>query len=332
MSKQALDPINNYVATTAPSSPRTGDCYFNSTYGVLFVYNGTTWSLVPKADYATTVTSATPVVLTATSAPVQYFTGSTAQTVTLPVVTTFLNLGYAFTFVNTSTASLTINSSGSNLVVTVLAGHTWTTTCILLTGTTAASWQAHTAGANAITGSGSQVFATSPTLSSPVLNTATGTSPAFTANSAATVGLKVTGAASQTSDLFEILQSGAVLVRSVTAAGLDLILQPVPNAQTASVTLTIANMQTRIITATSATAVSLTLPTGTLMDGGFNANFTNESFDWSLINLGSASGAVTLVAGTAHTIVGSTTVAIGTSSLWRSVRTAAATWVTYRLV
>jgi hypothetical protein len=90
-------------------------------------------------------------------------------------------------------------------------------------------------------------------------------------------------------------------------------------------------MLTEIITSTSSTAVSLTLPTGTLMDGGITGIANDEAFDWSIINTGSSAGAVTLLAGTAHTIVGNAVVAISTSGRFRSRRTAAATWVTYRI-
>jgi hypothetical protein len=57
----------------------------------------------------------------------------------LPVTST-LTLGHTFEIHNNSTGSLTINSSGSNLVGTIEANTTATCTCILVTGTTAASW------------------------------------------------------------------------------------------------------------------------------------------------------------------------------------------------
>jgi hypothetical protein len=68
---------------------------------------------VTKGGLATTVTSATPVVLTAASARIQVFTGSTAQTVTLPVVATApASNGYNWEFHNNSTATMTIQTSG----------------------------------------------------------------------------------------------------------------------------------------------------------------------------------------------------------------------------
>lgn len=109
--------------------------------------------------------------------------------------------------------------------------------------------------------------------------------------------------------------------------------QPTPTAKTTAVTLTIAELLTGIITGTSATAVSYTLPTGTLSNAGVlgGAGAVNTSFDWHLINLGSATGVITLLAGTGHTIVGLATTAISTTSRWRTRKTAANTFVTYRL-
>jgi hypothetical protein len=114
---------------------------------------------------------------------------------------------------------------------------------------------------------------------------------------------------------------------------LDFWVQPTPTAKAATATLTIAELLTHIITTSGTAAISLTLPTGTLTDAGITAPAMpiNGCFDWSIINTGTASGAVTLVAGTAHTIVGSATVAIGTSAAFRTRKTAANTYVTYRI-
>jgi hypothetical protein len=106
--------------------------------------------------------------------------------------------------------------------------------------------------------------------------------------------------------------------------------QPAITALTATATLTIAQMLTDIITVTSATAVTLTLPTGTLTDAGIIGGIlpVRGSFDWSIINLGSAVGAVSIANGTDHTFVGGT-VAIGTSSMFRTVKTATNTFISY---
>lgn len=111
----------------------------------------------------------------------------------------------------------------------------------------------------------------------------------------------------------------------------DLRKQPAPTAKTANATLTIAELLTRIVTATSASAVALTLPTGTLTDAGFLLMPIDTALEWSVINLGSSSGVVTMTPGTDHTYVGNAVVAIGTSAAFKTRKTAANTFVTYRV-
>lgn len=106
--------------------------------------------------------------------------------------------------------------------------------------------------------------------------------------------------------------------------------QPAPAAVDVTATLTVANLTAKIITSTTAAAVTMTLPTGTLMDGGFSGLYTNMAFEWTVINTG-GTNAVTVQAGASHTLVGSGTVAANGSGRFVSRRTAATTWVTYRL-
>lgn len=100
--------------------------------------------------YTTTATAAGTTVLTVSSTYMQYFTGSTTQTVTLPVTST-LALGQSFRIVNNSTGVVTINSSGANLVFSLKPSSVVTVTCILTSGTSAASWS--TTGSLSITAS-----------------------------------------------------------------------------------------------------------------------------------------------------------------------------------
>lgn len=127
--------------------------------------------------------------------------------------------------------------------------------------------------------------------------------------------------------------TGTTGLANSTQSGVAYIAQAAPTAKNSTSTITIAELLTLILTATSATAVSLTLPTGTLTDAGIlsGALANDRAFDWSLVNLGSSSGAVTLLAGTAHTIVGAALVAIGTSAGFRTRKTATNTFVTYRI-
>jgi len=109
--------------------------------------------------------------------------------------------------------------------------------------------------------------------------------------------------------------------------------QPTPSAINASATLTIAQLLTRVITTTSATAVAFTLPTGTLTDAGIlnGQLLVDQSFDWSIINTGSVVGVVTVSGGTGNTLVGSGVLAITTSATFRTRKTATNTFVTYRI-
>src|SRR5260221_6759558 len=74
--------------------------------------------LIP--GYTTTVTSASPVTLTVGSNQNQYFTGSTAQTLVMPVASTLV-VGQYWNIVNNSSAAITINSSGGNLILSLPA-------------------------------------------------------------------------------------------------------------------------------------------------------------------------------------------------------------------
>ena len=107
---------------------------------------GTGKSSAPAAmanlmGFTTTATAAGTTTLDNTSSYYQIFTGTSTQTIVLPVTST-LAQGWTFHICNNSTGVLTVNSSGGNLVLTVLPGTTVMYTCILTSGTTAASWEA----------------------------------------------------------------------------------------------------------------------------------------------------------------------------------------------
>lgn len=140
----------------------------------------------------------------------------------------------------------------------------------------------------------------------------------------------------------EVQNTSGTMTSCITAGGFIYKTQPAPSAYTVADTLTIAHLLTRIITGTHAvgSTQAYTLPTGTNMDGGVTLS-ANMCFDWNLINLSAAAvDTITLTANTGHTIVGnpivqsahSTTGGIyGNSATFRSRRTAANTWITYRV-
>lgn len=118
--------------------------------------------------------------------------------------------------------------------------------------------------------------------------------------------------------------------------------QATPIAKTTAVTLLAADILNGIVTAThtAGATAAYTLPTGTLMDAA-SEFVADDSFDWHIINLSAAAvDTVTLTAGTAHTIVGNpivqsahvTTGGItGSAARFRTRKTAANTFVTYRI-
>ena len=116
--------------------------------------------------------------------------------------------------------------------------------------------------------------------------------------------------------------------------------QVAPPTMTTAANFTIANLLKGLIVATPAAAVAYTLPTGTLMDGGVSLPL-DGAFDWSITNLGAnAVDIITVTAATGHTIVGNALVqsahsstggAMGNTAVFRSRRSAANTWISYRV-
>lgn len=104
--------------------------------------NGTLALTSDVIGYATTATAAGTTTLTVASAKNQYFTGTTTQTVVLPVTSTLV-LGQQFRIVNNSTGLVTVQSSGANTIqVMGGSGTELVLTCIAITGTGTASWSA----------------------------------------------------------------------------------------------------------------------------------------------------------------------------------------------
>lgn len=83
-----------------------------------------------------------------------------------------------------------------------------------------------------------------------------------------------------------------------------------------------------IVTSTTAAAVAGTVPTGAVMDAA-SQMAVGDSVDWSVIATGA--NAFTVTAAANHTIVGTAVVATVTSGLFRTRKTAAGTFITYRL-
>ena len=91
--------------------------------------------------YATTATAAGTTTLTVASKYQQYFTGSTTQTVVMPVTSTLV-LGQSYLIVNNSSANVTVNASDASLILTMTPNTAVIVTCISTGVTTNAAWNA----------------------------------------------------------------------------------------------------------------------------------------------------------------------------------------------
>ncbi len=112
--------------------------------------------------YATTATAAGTTTLVVGSKFQQFFTGTSTQTVVLPVTSTLV-LGMQFRVVNLSTGTVTVQSSGANNIQVQAGNSLATYTCILASGTTAASWTvAYSSLSGSAAGSGEKNYITSP--------------------------------------------------------------------------------------------------------------------------------------------------------------------------
>jgi len=124
-----------------------------------------------KMGYTTTATAGGSTSLTVSSNYRQFFTGTLAQTIVLPVTSTLVT-GMAYEIENNSTGTLTVNSSGGNLVGTIPAGVCAHAVCIGTTLTTAADWDWDYISTTTITGTGANVLGTSPTITTATLASA----------------------------------------------------------------------------------------------------------------------------------------------------------------
>jgi len=157
-------------------------------------------SFVP--GYTTTATAGATTTLTVASTFHQFFTGTLSQTVVLPVTST-LALGQQYQINNNSSAAITVTSSGSNNVQIMAPLSQIEVTCILTSGTTAASW-------DSVYNPGFSLYPTAGALvtnSSGVISDATGTS-----------GYVLTSTGAVTAPTFQAVPSSGFTWNNVTGA------------------------------------------------------------------------------------------------------------------
>jgi hypothetical protein len=134
-----------------------------------------------------------------------------------------------------------------------------------------------------------------------------------------------------------ILSDGAGSVRQAIDSagnaqfltGAAVVYTPAPTTTiSAATTLTNAQLQGQIVV-TSGTSFTLTMPTGTTLNTLISWAGTNLGFDFSVIN--TATSTITMAVNTGVTSVGTLTVLTGISARFRIRRTAASTYVMYRV-
>ena len=175
-----------------------------------------------KLGYATTATAAGTTTLTSASNNQQFFTGSTTQTIVLPVTST-LALGMSYLIVNNSTGVLTVQSSGANTITLIPAGSSVRFTCILISGTSTASWSF------AFEGSSNIPFKEIPTITATVASNALtlGLNPcsldfrSSTASSGATTTRNVTAAISMTVSSGSTLGTSSAVLSKLAVLAID---------------------------------------------------------------------------------------------------------------
>ena len=95
-------------------------------------------------------------------------------------------------------------------------------------------------------------------------------------------------------------------------------------------TVTPAMIVGGVVTSTTAAAVTGTLATGAVMDAAFEMP-VGASFIWSVVNTGNANDFTVASAASGNTLIGTGVVGDGEAGSFRTIKTAADTFVTYRI-
>ena len=107
--------------------------------------------------------------------------------------------------------------------------------------------------------------------------------------------------------------------------------QTAPQTATATATLTAAQVTGGLLVGgNGTTAASYTLPSVAAVEAIVGNAKIDSAFEIVIINTGTSTGAVTVVAGTGWTLVGSATVAVTSSARYIARKTGDGTWTLYR--
>jgi hypothetical protein len=113
-----------------------------------------------------------------------------------------------------------------------------------------------------------------------------------------------------------------------TTTGSQVVWAPAPASISTAATLTNANIQGQIIN-TTGTSYTVTMPLGSTLETLVSWATTDIGYNFTVIN--TASGTITMAVNTGVTSLGALTIATGTSANFRIRRTAANTFILYRM-
>lgn len=133
----------------------------------------------------------------------------------------------------------------------------------------------------------------------------------------------------RTASNFVVFADGQSNIRQVfNSSGVSLTAQGAPASITTTATLTGAQVLGGLIN-TTGTTYTVTMPLGTSLDTALVGCPTDFAFNFSVIN--TASGTITMAVNTGITSLGSLSISTGTSATYRVRKTAANTFVMYRI-
>lgn len=292
-------------------------------------------ALANLTSYTTTATAAGTTTLTNTSTYYQFFTGTSTQTVKLPVTST-LSTGWSFHICNNSTGNLSVQASDNSAVITILSGTTAHITCISTAVTTNAAWESGLTDFSTTTGTGDNVLATSPTIVTPTITTSatvplvlggTGTGSTLTLQSTSGVG-------ATDSIVMKVGNNGATTALSVNTAGVVTKTNAYNTAtQTATNTATLSAAQITgpFLLGTPTATASYTLPLASAVDTALGSP-PNET-GWEFVVFTTAAFAITLLTNTGWTLVGSMATGATANSFarFRARKTGTGAYSLYRI-
>ena len=272
-----------------------------------------TITAISGGGYTSTATSGGTTTLTSSSTSNQFFTGTSNQTIKLPDTSTLI-VGQQYSIINQSTGSLTIQTSAAGSITTVPAG---AAAVFTVASTSTQTWITEFNAATSVTGSGSLVLSTSPSLTTPTIGSA---------------GFNISGSSSGTTTVIATAAASGTLT---LPAATDTL---VGKATTDTLTNKTINLANNTLTATSAqlaTALSDETGTGVVVFSDspvLTTGVTTSSASFNLLNttattvnafgagtaisIGAATGTLTLNNATVVGNSGNTTV-----TLWNTVAT-----------